>query len=104
MERSRHKRVLTHPHFFDCGCQVTNLTGQWVHDGANQRERLDTVVWERSAPPNHFFSLHSARQVTAQGMTYETVSDSANMREARCDGAPSEVPFSGSAAVGSLNR
>jgi hypothetical protein len=84
--------------------QVTNMTGLWVHDGANQRERLDSLVWERSTPPNQFFSFHTARQVTAQGITYESVSESANLREARCDGAPSEVPFTGTAAVGSLNR
>jgi len=42
--------------------------------------------------------------VTVGEMTFETVSQSMDMIDARCEGAPSEASFAGTAAVGSINR
>ena len=65
---------------------------------------MDSVVWERSPSPDHYFVFRSSRSVTAGGMTFESASESKDMRESRCDGTPASATFGGTAAVGSINR
>jgi hypothetical protein len=53
------------------GSSFTNVSLMWIHDGGNQRERMDGIMWERSPSPDHYFSFRSTRMVTVAGMVYE---------------------------------
>mmetsp|Transcript_3968 Transcript_3968/g.5056 ORF Transcript_3968/g.5056 Transcript_3968/m.5056 type:complete len:309 (+) Transcript_3968:179-1105(+) len=88
----------------DDGSAVVNMTGQWIYDGANRRERLDSVVWERSPEPNRFFSARSIHMVTAGEMVFEVTGEAIDMRDAKCKGFPLSQEFTGTAAIGSINR
>ena len=47
--------------WFHDGASYVNITNYWIHDTANQRDRMDAMVWERSRSPNPFFTFLTSR-------------------------------------------
>jgi hypothetical protein len=88
----------------DDGSAIMNISSQWIYDGANRRERMDSIVWERSPEPNRFFSSRTVHMVTTGEMVFEVTADSMDMHDAKCRGFPLPPLFTGTAAFGSINR